>query len=143
MSGSCGYCFAAISPRSRICEDCKKLRHKVLQRCKGAMTRAHASGKLERLFTGKQKCVDCGGSASVWDHRDYRKPLDVSPVCDSCNHVRGQGAFDDSHIHLLDRKSTQGGKKKRNVSQSPRRPSRKKPNITREQKAAMLWALNQ
>src|SRR5688572_10477609 len=34
-------------------------------------------------------CVDCGEPAKVYDHRDYSKPLDVQPVCHSCNNLRG------------------------------------------------------
>lgn len=34
-------------------------------------------------------CVDCGGLAHVYDHRDYSRPLDVQPVCRSCNQKRG------------------------------------------------------
>ena len=34
-------------------------------------------------------CVDCGRDAENYDHRDYSKPLDVVPVCVSCNHHRG------------------------------------------------------
>lgn len=37
----------------------------------------------------RTKCVDCGRRASCYDHRDYRKPLVVEPVCHSCNKVRG------------------------------------------------------
>ena len=33
--------------------------------------------------------VPCGGMAEQWDHRDYNKPLDVEPVCRSCNMRRG------------------------------------------------------
>lgn len=36
-------------------------------------------------------CVDCGNDASEYDHRDYNKPLEVSPVCRSCNAFRGRG----------------------------------------------------
>lgn len=35
------------------------------------------------------KCTDCGGSATSYDHRDYRRPLDVEPVCQRCNLLRG------------------------------------------------------
>ncbi|MBB5414068.1 hypothetical protein [Paraburkholderia atlantica] len=35
------------------------------------------------------KCSDCGCQASVYDHRDYNKPLDVDAVCQSCNLKRG------------------------------------------------------
>lgn len=36
-------------------------------------------------------CVDCGSQAQVWDHRDYKKPLSVDPVCRRCNALRGSG----------------------------------------------------
>ena len=34
-------------------------------------------------------CVDCGRPAQVYDHRDYDKPLDIIPVCITCNKSRG------------------------------------------------------
>lgn len=34
-------------------------------------------------------CVDCGKQAFDYDHRSYLKPLDVEPVCRSCNQKRG------------------------------------------------------
>lgn len=34
-------------------------------------------------------CVDCGGQASLYEHRDYNKPLEVVPACRSCNGKRG------------------------------------------------------
>jgi hypothetical protein len=34
-------------------------------------------------------CADCGKPATDYDHRDYRKPLEVEPVCHSCNLKRG------------------------------------------------------
>lgn len=36
-------------------------------------------------------CVDCSKPAQVYDHRDYTRPLDVEPVCLSCNRKRGPG----------------------------------------------------
>jgi len=36
-------------------------------------------------------CVDCGARATGYDHRDYRKPLEIEPVCQSCNYHRGPG----------------------------------------------------
>jgi hypothetical protein len=36
-------------------------------------------------------CVDCGIRAENYDHRDYNKPLDVVPVCRSCNMKRWKG----------------------------------------------------
>jgi len=37
------------------------------------------------------KCSDCGGKAVCYDHRDYRKPLRVDPVCKRCDSIRGPG----------------------------------------------------
>jgi hypothetical protein len=38
---------------------------------------------------GAVLCVDCGESATEYDHRDYAKPLEVDPVCGRCNRKRG------------------------------------------------------
>ena len=45
--------------------------------------------KLGYTMRTEIKCVDCGGMAQGWDHRDYTKPLDVMPVCRPCNNRRG------------------------------------------------------
>lgn len=37
------------------------------------------------------RCVDCNLRAYGWEHRDYNKPLDVVPTCQSCNRLRGPG----------------------------------------------------
>lgn len=42
-----------------------------------------------------QDCADCGGQATCYDHRDYRKPLDVTPVCSRCNIRRGSAVYFD------------------------------------------------
>ena len=36
-----------------------------------------------------QKCKDCKQPATCYDHRDYRKPLEVDAVCSRCNGIRG------------------------------------------------------
>lgn len=36
-------------------------------------------------------CTDCDKIAEVYDHRDYSRPLEVEPVCKSCNYKRGPG----------------------------------------------------
>ena len=38
-------------------------------------------------------CVDCGKPATVYEHRDYNKPLDVVPTCTSCNFKRGPAIY--------------------------------------------------
>lgn len=52
-----------------------------------AIAKAILNGVVEKL-TGKT-CVDCGKPAEEYDHRDYNKPLEVEPVCKSCNRLRG------------------------------------------------------
>lgn len=51
---------------------------------------AIASGKLPKL-DGSVPCQDCGSPAEHYDHRDYKNPLDVAPVCRTCNFRRGTG----------------------------------------------------
>lgn len=46
-------------------------------------------GELASLRDRKTKCVDCGGIARMYDHRNYALPLMVSAVCGSCNYMRG------------------------------------------------------
>ena len=55
-----------------------------------AVGKAVKAGMLPRL-DGSIPCVDCGTPAANYDHRDYLKPLDVQPVCRSCNCRRGRG----------------------------------------------------
>lgn len=52
-----------------------------------ALARAIGRGDLPRA-TGL-RCADCGGDATCYDHRDYGYPLQVDPVCQSCNVMRG------------------------------------------------------
>ena len=52
--------------------------------------RAKEAGILPDLKCGEYECVDCAGVATEYDHRDYARPLDVEPVCRSCNHKRGK-----------------------------------------------------
>jgi hypothetical protein len=47
--------------------------------------------KLPNLKTTRVKCADCDQRAEVWDHRDYRYPFAVEPVCVGCNSARGPG----------------------------------------------------
>lgn len=38
---------------------------------------------------GTIACHDCGRAATIYEHRDYGRPLDVVPACDQCNRNRG------------------------------------------------------
>ena len=53
----------------------------------GAVTKAIKSGLM--LAAKEHSCVDCGRTAAHYDHGDYSKPLEVVPVCASCNCKRG------------------------------------------------------
>ncbi len=47
-------------------------------------------GRLLSLSKNYILCIDCGSRATDYDHRDYNKPLEVEPVCQSCNLKRGR-----------------------------------------------------
>lgn len=49
-------------------------------------------GDLLDLKKVEVPCADCKSRAVEYDHRDYMKPLQVDPVCKSCNAARGEGA---------------------------------------------------
>jgi hypothetical protein len=54
--------------------------------------RAVKNGILPNLKTQTILCVDCKTNrATQLDHRNYGKPLRVTPVCQRCNQKRGPG----------------------------------------------------
>lgn len=75
-----------------VCLDCEcKIYHvrKVLaQKAHYWAQYAQKKGLIPKL-DGSVPCMDCGHPAWVYDHRDYRKPKDVEPVCSGCNKNRG------------------------------------------------------
>lgn len=50
-------------------------------------------GDLPKL-DGSIPCIDCGGRATIYEHRDYTAPLQVDPTCDPCNVRRGPAPLD-------------------------------------------------
>lgn len=58
--------------------------------CKAFVQAAIVRGHIPKATS--LTCVDCGARAYCYDHRDYWKPLDVVPVCHTCNVRRGAGA---------------------------------------------------
>lgn len=74
-----------------FCQQCLKKRtcEPLRSKARSAVARAVKKGILPPAK--KMKCVDCGKKASCYDHRDYRKPLKVDPVCKSCDCLRGAG----------------------------------------------------
>jgi hypothetical protein len=59
------------------------------QRAHSIVSQAVKDGKLPDLKKVKTKCSDCEKRAVHHDHRDYARPLEVSPVCRGCNRKRG------------------------------------------------------
>lgn len=60
---------------------------------KAAMSQVHRAiqnNKLINLAISYINCSDCKSRATVYDHRDYNKPLEVEPVCRGCNYQRGK-----------------------------------------------------
>lgn len=57
------------------------------QQAHAAVSAAIKKGLLEPVT--EFVCSDCDNDATDYDHRDYGKPLDVDPVCRSCNRRRG------------------------------------------------------
>lgn len=64
-------------------------RYELVSAAHGAVAKAIRDRRLKApIFC---RCADCGKQAKEYDHRDYRKPLDVAPVCLHCNRKRGPG----------------------------------------------------
>lgn len=64
----------------------------LLARC--MVNAAVKRGIIPSLKVGDVACVDCGGVADRYDHRNYARPLDVEPVCAACNQLRGAGCIE-------------------------------------------------
>lgn len=87
----CGVIEPRRGPAQRFCMNCvseyAKQYSRAMREVRFQVYGAVKEGRLPRAAT--LKCVDCGKQARDWDHRDYAKPLDVEPVCRSCNRKRG------------------------------------------------------
>ena len=74
---------------------------KEARRAYNEVRRAVQRGDLPRLnrYQVGIRCVDCGAPATQWDHRSYSRPLDVDPVCSSCNIRRGPATHSESNVN--------------------------------------------
>lgn len=54
-----------------------------------AVQRAVKNRVLVNLKKTEIHCVDCWARATMYDHRDYNRPLLVDAVCRACNFKRG------------------------------------------------------
>lgn len=89
----CGFCGEPTGRDSRAirCMPCMNLADRIKSRAHYAVAAAIRSGSLQRA--SEVSCEDCGKQAQEYDHRDYSRRLSVSPVCHSCNLLRGPGLF--------------------------------------------------
>lgn len=80
-----------VHGNTKYCNTCHKVREKFTGQgiCGYIVSLAKAAGFLPSLIEEDISCVDCGERAVAYDHRDYRYPLLVSPVCAKCNSERG------------------------------------------------------
>lgn len=62
-------------------------RDRLRERAWGAVSAAIKAGTI--AHPQSLQCIDCDNPAWCYEHRDYRKPLDVQPVCQGCNNRRG------------------------------------------------------
>lgn len=95
MSNSGDNCAHCGKPKNRLypgmsmyCLKCTWIvRHPLAAKAYDIIGLAIATGKVPSARG--LVCVDCSEPATEYDHRDYTKPLEVDPVCRSCNHRRG------------------------------------------------------
>jgi hypothetical protein len=100
----CEICSGAYI-REGICDKCQDARRAEIARGKVTWMREKGRpGRFPLLSRGQIKCVDCVSSttkrpdwakpiddtATEWDHRDWREPLKVVPVCRMHNSRRGR-----------------------------------------------------
>ncbi len=82
----CGETFSGFA-QSESCKECARYAWRMQQRTSAKVANAVRKNQLPHPKT--QKCADCGKPATGYDHRLYCKPLEVDPICHSCNRVRG------------------------------------------------------
>jgi hypothetical protein len=87
VAGKCIDCGARACMDQWRCRSCDSALSLLRIRVRGVLVRAIKRGDLP---SAKESiCVDCEGPAFDYDHRDYSRPLDVTPVCRKCNQRRG------------------------------------------------------
>ncbi len=89
------YCFDCLALRCTPgfrARDPRRAARRYFQLAHEFVAAAVRFGDLIDLKTSEVACADCGCRACEYDHRDYMKPLQVDPVCRSCNAARGEGA---------------------------------------------------
>ena len=72
---------------THFCIGCHGIQRDEAKRAIQVVSDAKRRGDIPKADT--LTCVDCGAPASVYDHRDYSKPMAIKPVCRACNVFRG------------------------------------------------------
>lgn len=85
--GLCGRMAECEGSTWLFCYACRKPAENMRSRAGSIVSGLVCGGVMPAART--LKCVDCGKQAMYYDHRDYSKPLQVDPVCGSCNKLRG------------------------------------------------------
>lgn len=88
---TCVRCNKDITGRhflAQYCWECFLAKNVTQNSAKSRVQQAIKKGGIQKL-DGSVLCRDCGDVATVYDHRDYAKPLEVDPVCRACNRNRG------------------------------------------------------
>lgn len=83
----CGSDIAGLHGVRKVCGRCCVNHDKEGRKAIACVAKAIARGQLPPATA--HRCVDCGTPATAYDHRDYTEPLNVAPVCRSCNGKRG------------------------------------------------------
>src|SRR5690242_4231045 len=83
LCNCCDIEFNAFGPRNYYCSYCAMRVQKIGVQCVAKVQKEIRHGRMKKATAFQ--CVDCGERAEVYDHRDYRKPLEVEPLCTACN----------------------------------------------------------
>lgn len=78
-------------PRSWRCWECDEKVKEFNQKASYTIKQLIKAGQMQK--PSDLLCVDCEKPAYDYDHRDYRMPLEVQPVCRKCNQRRGPAAW--------------------------------------------------
>lgn len=86
--------FALPEVGSPVDRDASIRRQKAMERRRSKAKKAVSAAKALGIIppASELKCFDCGSEAECYDHRDYRKPTHIWPVCAKCDAKRGAGS---------------------------------------------------
>jgi hypothetical protein len=88
--GHCIDCGGTVEHRATgtlRCNACESAMGALRSAAVRAVRNAIAAGQLQAA--SECLCSDCEAPAAGYDHRDYLQPLNVAPVCRTCNQRRG------------------------------------------------------